>query len=119
MNFSTVEVFLEEVFCGFPFFQGQGVDFSDLRGKGVIKVDFVVIRSGRWNMIGGFFGENRGVVGEFWGKGLFRFCFFGGSSKFSGGGDLGYLFFQGRASIKEAGSTLDDSVESSVCIHAC
>ena len=70
-------------------------------------------------MIGGFLGEDRSVVGELWGKGLFRFCLLGGGSKFSGGSDLGYLFFQGRALVEEAGPTSDDSMEGSVRICTC
>ena len=67
-------------------------------------------------MVDGFFGEDQGIVGEFWGKDLLRFCLFSGDSKFSGGSDLGYLFFQGRALVEEAGSTSDDSMEGSVRI---
>ena len=48
----------------------------------------------RWrDMVGGFFGENRGIVGEFRGESLFRFRFFGGSGEFCSGGDFGNLFF--------------------------
>ena len=79
----------------------------------------MVIRSGWWDMISGFFGEDRDIVGKFQGEGLFGFCFFSGGGEFSGGGDLGYLFFQGRASVEEAGSTSDDSMESSVRIWVC
>ena len=53
-------------------------------------------------MIGGFFGEDQGIVGEFWGENLFRFCLLGSSGEFCGGGDLGYLFFWGRAPVEEA-----------------
>ena len=51
----------------------------------------MVVRSGRWDMISGFFGEDQGIVGELWGKGLFGFCPFGGSSEFSGSGDFRYI----------------------------
>ena len=79
----------------------------------------MVIGSGRWNMVGGFFGDDRGIVGEFQGKGLFRFCLFSSSSEFSGGGDLGYLFLQRRASVEEVGPPLDDLMEGSVRISTC
>ena len=68
-------------------------------------------------MIGGFFGKDRGVVGEFRGKGLLWLCPFGGGSKFSGSGDFGDLFFQGGTSVKETGSASDNPVEGSVCIR--
>ena len=57
-NLSTVEVFLEEVLGGLPFFRRSGVDFPDLGGEGVVKVDLVVIWSGWWDIISGFFGED-------------------------------------------------------------
>ena len=50
---------------------------------------------------------------------MFGFCFFSSGGKFSGSGDLGYLFFQGGASVKETGSASDDSVEGPICISAC
>ena len=67
-------------------------------------------------MIGGFLGEDRGVVGKFWGKGLLWLCLFGGGSKSCGGGDFGNLFFQGGASVKETGPTSDNPVKGPVCI---
>ena len=66
-------------------------------------------------MIGGFFGEDRGVVGKFWGKGLLRFCLFSSGGKFSGSGDFGDLFFQGGTPVKETGPS-DNPVEGSVCV---
>ena len=69
-------------------------------------------------MIGGFFGEDRGVVGKFRGKGLLWLCLLGGGSKFSGGGDFRDLFFQGGTFVKGAGSASDNPVEGSVCIGA-
>ena len=78
----------------------------------------MVIGPGRRDMVGGFFGEDWGIVGKFGGKGLFRFCLFGGSSKFSGSSDFGYLFFQRGTSVEEIGSTSDDSVKGSVCVCA-
>ena len=50
---------------------------------------------------------------------MFWFCLFGGSGKFSGGGDLGNLFFQGGTFVEEAGSASDDPVEGLVCIRLC
>ena len=49
---------------------------------------------------------------------MFGFCFFSGGSEFSGGGDLGYLFFQGGIFVEEAGSTSDDSVKGSIRVCA-
>ena len=59
------------------------------------------------------------MVDKLWGKGLFGFCLFCSSGEFSGSGDLGYLFFQRGASVKEMRSTSDDSMEGSVRIHMC
>ena len=71
----------------------------------------------RWrDVIGGFFGEDRGIVGKFWGKGLLWLCFFSSGSKFSGSGDFGDFFFQGGTSVKEMGPTSDNPVEGSVCV---
>ena len=67
-------------------------------------------------MIGSFFGEDQGIVGKFWGKGLLRFCLFSGSGKFGGSGDFGDLFFQGGTPVKETGPTSDNLVEGSVCV---
>ena len=116
MDFPAVKVFLEEVFGGFPFFRRQGVNFSNFWSKGVVEVDLVVVGSGWRDMIGGFFGEDCGVVSEFRRKGLLGFCFFGSGGELHGGGDLGYFFFQGGTSVEKAGSTSDDPVEGSVCI---
>ena len=67
-------------------------------------------------MIGSFFGEDRGVVGEFWGEGLLWFCLLGGGGEFSGSGDFQYLFFQRGAFVKKTGSTSDNSVEGPFCV---
>ena len=40
----------------------------------------MIIGSGWWDVISGFFGEDQSVVGEFGGKGLFGSCFFSGGS---------------------------------------
>ena len=53
----------------------------------------MIIGPRQWDMIGGFFGEDRGIVSEFSGKGLFRFRLFGSSGELSGSGDFRYLFF--------------------------
>ena len=79
----------------------------------------MIVGSGWWDMIGGFFGEDQGEISKFRGKGLFGFCFFSSSSKFGGGGDLGYLFFQGGISVKEMESTSDDLVEGPIRISMC
>ena len=42
------------------FVGGERVYLSNLWGKGVIKVNFVVIRPGRGNVISGFLGKYRG-----------------------------------------------------------
>ena len=39
------EVFVQKVFSGFAFIWGEGINFPDLRGKGVIKIDFMIIGS--------------------------------------------------------------------------
>ena len=76
-----------------------------------------MIIGSRWrDMVGGFFGEDGGIVGKFRGKGLLWFCLLGGSGEFSGGGNFGYLFFQRGTSVKKTGSTSDNPVEGSVCI---
>ena len=90
-DLSAIKVFLEEVFGGFVFVGQEWVNLPNFGSKGVIEVDFMVIGSCWWDMVSGFFGEDRGKVGEFGGKDLFGFGFFSGYSKFSGGGDFGYF----------------------------
>ena len=58
VNFTRSEIFIKEVFCGFPFIRGEGIDFPNLRDKGFIKVYFVVIRLGWRYVVSGFFGED-------------------------------------------------------------
>ena len=65
VNFARFEIFIKDVFCGFPFIRREGVDFPNLRDKGFIKVYFMVIRSGWRYMVSGFFGEDRGEFGVF------------------------------------------------------
>ena len=57
MNLPRSEVLIEEVFSGFVFVRGKGIHFPNLWGKGVVKVDLMIIRS-RWgNVVGSFLGE--------------------------------------------------------------
>ena len=108
---------MEEVLGGLSFFWGQGVDFSDLGSEEVVKIDLMIIGSRWWNMVSSFFGEDQSVVDKFWGKDLLRFRLFCSGGKVGGSGDLGYLFFQWGAFVKETRSTLDDLMEGSVCVH--
>ena len=62
MDFARFEIFVKEVFCGFPFIGREGVD---LRDKGFVEVYFMVIRLGWRYMVSGFFGEDRGEFGVF------------------------------------------------------
>ena len=55
MNLPRSEVLIEEVFSGFVFVRGKGIHFPNLWGKGVVKVDLMVIGSGRKDMVSGFF----------------------------------------------------------------
>ena len=64
-DFARFEIFVKEVFCGFPFIGREGADFSNLRDEGFIKVDFMVISLGWGYMVSGFFGEDRGKFGVF------------------------------------------------------
>ena len=58
MDLPTVKVFLKEVFGGFSFFGGQGVDFPYFGSEGVVKIDLMIIGSGWWDMVGSFLGED-------------------------------------------------------------
>ena len=42
---SRGEVFVQKVFGGLAFVWGEGVNFPDLWGKGVVKIDFMVVGS--------------------------------------------------------------------------
>ena len=64
-DFARPEIFIKEVFCGFPFIRGEGIDFLNLRDKGFIKVYFMVVRLGWGYMVSGFFGEDRGEFSVF------------------------------------------------------
>ena len=76
----------------------------------------MVVRPRRWDVICGFFGEDRGVIREFWGEGLLGSRLFGDGSKFGSSGDFRDFLFQGGTSVKETGSASDNPVEGSVCI---
>ena len=58
MDLSTVKVFLEEIFCSLSFIRRERVYFPNFWREGVIEVDFMIIGSGWWDMVGGFFGED-------------------------------------------------------------
>ena len=65
VNFARSEIFIKEVFSGFLFIRGEGIDFPNLRDKGFIKVYFMVIRSGWGYVVSGFFEEDRGKFSVF------------------------------------------------------
>ena len=46
MDLSRFEVFINELICGFLFIGEKGVHLADLGDKGVIHVDFMIIRLG-------------------------------------------------------------------------
>ena len=58
-DFARFKIFIEEVFCDFPFIGREGIDFPNLRDEGFVKVYFMVIRLGWKYMVSGFFGEGR------------------------------------------------------------
>ena len=59
-NLSRSEVLVKEVFGGLVFVRGERIYFSNLWGKGVVKIDLMIIRS-RWgNMVSSLFGKHRG-----------------------------------------------------------
>ena len=114
VDLPTVKVFLEEILSGFMFFRGERVNPSNFGSEGVIKVDLVIIGFKWWDMIDSFFGEDQCKVGEFGGKGLFRFCFLGCCSNFGSSGDFGYLFLYRRSLVKKVRPASDDSMKGSV-----
>ena len=60
VDFARPEIFILKVFCGFSLIRREGVDFPDIRNKGLINVYFMIIRP-RWgNVVDSFFGEDRG-----------------------------------------------------------
>ena len=54
-DFPRAEVFVHELVCGFLFFDGEGIEFSYLQDKGLVKVYCMIIRSGWGYMVCGFF----------------------------------------------------------------
>ena len=48
------EVLIQEVFGGLAFIGREGAYFSDFRGERVVKVDLMVVGTGRGNVVGGF-----------------------------------------------------------------
>ena len=64
-NLSCGKVFFEEVLSSFLFIRRKWIDFAYLRHERLIEVDLVVVRSGRGDVIGCFFGEDLGEVGIF------------------------------------------------------
>ena len=59
------EIFFKKVLGGLLFIKGKGLDFSNLGHEEVIKIDLMIIRLGRRNMVGFFFEEDLGIVGIF------------------------------------------------------
>jgi len=55
---SGTEILIEECFGGKAFFGGEGVEFSDFRRERVSEVNFVIIGSGRRDMVHGFFSKD-------------------------------------------------------------
>jgi len=84
-----MEILVEECFGGEAFFRGEGVEFPDLGGERVSEVNFMIIGSGRRNMVCSFFSEDRRELGVFWRKDSFGFSSFCSCSKFGGGGEAG------------------------------
>ena len=74
-NFPRGKIFIEEVFGSFSFILQQWVYLPYLLGEGIVEVDFMVIRPGGRNMIGGLFREHRGEREIFWGKMGFSLVF--------------------------------------------
>ena len=115
-NLSGSEIFVEEVFGGFVFVRGERIYFPNLWGKGIVKIDLMIIRS-RWgNVVGSFFGKHEGERGILWGECGFRFGFFCCSGKFHSCGQLS----DDRGSCwNKAGSALDDLVNGVILPSAC
>ena len=44
-DLSRGEVFVKEVFGGFAFIRGEGINFPDLQGEGVIEIDLMIVGS--------------------------------------------------------------------------
>ena len=84
---------MKEVLSGFVFIWREGVNLSNLRGEGVVEVDFVVVRSGWQDVVSRFLGEDQGEISKFRGEGLFRYGFLCRCGKFGSSGDSGNLLF--------------------------
>ena len=65
VDFARFEIFVKEVFCGFPFIGREEVDFPNLRHEGFIKVYFMIIRLGWRYVVSGFFKEDKGEFSVF------------------------------------------------------
>ena len=107
---------MKEIFSGFAFVRGDRIYLFNLGGERVIKVDFMVIGLRWWNMVCGFFREDKGELREFRREGLFRFHFFSSNGELCGGGDFGNIVFKRQSSIEETRATTDNSVKDSVVV---
>ena len=65
VDLSRVKVFINEVVSSLSFFYREGVKFPNLRDKGFVEIDGMVIGASGGNMVGGFFGEDLGILGVF------------------------------------------------------
>jgi len=110
-DLSGAKVFIEKFFGGEAFVRGEGVKFSNFRGKGVGEVDFVVVGLSGGNMVCCFLGEHRGELGVFGGKDGLWFRSFCGSGEFSSDGEVGDYWGTHR---DKTGSASYDSVKGSV-----
>jgi len=110
-DFSGAEILVKESFSGKTFFGGKRIEFSNFWEEGVGKVDFVVIGSGRRNMVCGLLSEYGGELGVFRGKSNFGFGSFCSYSEFGGGGEAGD--YRGSHGDK-TGAAPDDPIEGSV-----
>jgi len=59
-DFPGMEILVEELFGGFLFIWKEGVEFPNFQNEGVSEIYFMVIWSGRGNVIGSFLRECRG-----------------------------------------------------------
>ena len=65
VDFARFEIFVKDVFCGFPFIGREGVDFPNPKHEGFIKVYFMVIGLEWRYVVSGFFGEDKGEFSVF------------------------------------------------------
>ena len=61
-DLSGSRVLFKEVLGGFFFVRREGIDFVNLWYEGVVKVDLMIMRMGRGNMVSYFFGEDLSIV---------------------------------------------------------